>query len=147
MKRGSKLSGVLHVLLHMAEHKEAVTSAVLAKAMQTNPVVIRRVMGGLRDQGLVQSEKGHGGGWSLTCDMEKVTLRDVYLALGAPEMLAICNRTDSPECLVEQAVNAALKESFDEAKALLLDRFSEVTLAALSADFHTRLLSRKSHTD
>jgi hypothetical protein len=29
--------------------------------MDTNPVVLRRVMAGLRDQGYVQSEKGHGG--------------------------------------------------------------------------------------
>ena len=65
MKRDSRLSGVLHVLLHMAELDGPVTSALLAKAMDTNPVVIRRIMAGLRDQGYVRSEKGHGGGWSL----------------------------------------------------------------------------------
>jgi hypothetical protein len=56
MKRDSRLSGVLHVLLHMAERDAPVTSEVLAKAMDTNPVVIRRVMSGLRDQGYVRSE-------------------------------------------------------------------------------------------
>ena len=61
MKRDSRLSGVLHVLLHMAEHRDAMTSEVLAKAMDTNPVVIRRIMAGLRDQGYVRSEKGPGG--------------------------------------------------------------------------------------
>lgn len=38
---------------------------MLAKAMLTNPVVVRRVMGGLRDRGYVRSEKGHGGGCPL----------------------------------------------------------------------------------
>lgn len=37
MKRGSKLSGVLHMLVHMAEYDTPVTSVVLARAMNTNP--------------------------------------------------------------------------------------------------------------
>jgi len=123
----------------MKEEPGPVTSETLAKAMDTNPVVIRRIMAGLRDQGLVRSEKGHGGGWSLACDFERVTLRDIYDALGEPEILAMGNRTEAPGCLVEQAVNAALGKAFDEAEAFLLHRFGEVTLAGLSADFHTRL--------
>lgn len=142
MRRDSRLSGVLHVLLHMAEQPGPITSEALARAMSTNPVVIRRIMGGLRDQGYVQSEKGHGGGWTIACDLAAVTLRDIYDALGQPELLAMGNRTEAPGCLVEQAVNAALGETFDEAEALLLRRFGEVSLAALRADFHTRLAER-----
>lgn len=138
MRRDSRLSGVLHVLLHMAQKDEPVTSEVLAKAMDTNPVVLRRVMAGLRDQGYVRSEKGHGGGWTLACDLEKVTLRDVYTALGSPALLAMGNRTDTPGCIVEAAVNAALGKSFDAAESLLLARLGEVTLAALSADVRRR---------
>lgn len=107
--------------------------------MSTNPVVVRRTMAGLRDQGLVRSEKGHGGGWTIATDLTTVTLRDIYDALGGPEILAMGNRTDAPGCLVEQAVNAALGQAFDEAEALLLHRFGEITLAQLSADFHIRL--------
>lgn len=139
MRRDSRLSGVLHVLLHMAEQSGPQTSETLARAMNTNPVVVRRIMGGLRDQGFVRSEKGHGGGWTLACDLDAVTLRDVYDALGGPEILAMGNRTDAPGCIVEQAVNAALGQAFDEAEALLLRRFGEITLAQLSADFHARL--------
>jgi len=142
MIRDSRLSGVLHVLLHMAEHSGPVTSEVLAKAMTTNPVVIRRIMAGLREQGYVSSEKGHGGGWRLCCDLNAVTLRDIYVALGSPTLLAIGNRAEAPHCLVEQAVNTALGQAFDEAETLLLTRFGEVTLAMLSADFHRRLERR-----
>ena len=142
MRRDSRLSGVLHVLLHMAEQAGPVTSETLAKAMATNPVVIRRIMAGLRDKGYVRSEKGHGGGWTLSCDLSKVTLRDIYTALGSPSLLAIGNRTDAPGCLVEQAVNAALNQAFQDAEVLLLSRLSEVTLAMLSADLHERFLAR-----
>lgn len=172
MKRDSRLSGVLHVLLHMAEQEGPVTSEVLARAMGTHAVVIRRIMAGLREAGYVRSEKGHGGGWRLDCDLGAVTLADVFAALGPaaaghgaaghdapgdaasghagrghaasghPSLLAIGNRTEAPGCLVEQAVNAALTEAFDEAEALLLKRLGQVTLAALAADFHARLAAR-----
>ncbi|AXS41945.1 Rrf2 family transcriptional regulator [Breoghania sp. L-A4] len=142
MKRDSRLSGILHVLLHMAEHSGPVTSETLARAMCTNPVVIRRIMGGLKKHGYVRSEKGHGGGWSLEPHWESVTLRDIYAAIGSPALLAIGNRTEMPGCLVEQAVNAALGEAFAEMETLLLARLGDVTLAALSADFHARFAAR-----
>jgi DNA-binding IscR family transcriptional regulator len=142
VRRDSRLSGVLHVLLHMAQAEGAVTSEVLAKAMDTNPVVIRRVMAGLREQGYVRSDKGHGGGWTLACDLSKVTLRDIYAALGCPSLLAMGNRTEAPGCVVEEAVNRALGKSFRDAEALLLSRLGEVTLAQLSADVRGRLPAR-----
>lgn len=141
MKQDSRLSGVLHVLLHMAEAAGPVTSEVLATAMQTNPVVIRRIMAGLRDAGFVHSGKGHGGGWTIAKALESVTLRDVYTALGSPGLFAVGNRTEEPDCLVEQAVNASLNQAFRDAEALLLERFDAVTLAELSADFHARMVA------
>lgn len=138
MKRDSRLSGVLHCLLHMAELDAPATSEWLAQAMQTNPVVIRRLMAGLRDAGLVASAKGHGGGWVLSCALEDITLRDIHEAVGAPELLAVGHREESPGCLVEQAVNAALDCAYRDAEALLLDRLGSITLATLSRDFHRR---------
>lgn len=142
MKRDSRLSGVLHILLHMAERAGPATSEDLSKMMATNPVVIRRIMAGLRRQGYVHSEKGHGGGWTLACDLSKVTLRDIYTALGSPSLLAIGNHTEAPGCLVEQAVNAALQQAFRDAEDRLLTRFGEVTLSMLSDDVHSRLVAR-----
>jgi len=145
------LSGVLHVLLHMAEQDGPVTSEVLARAMDTNPVVIRRIMAGLRDLGYVRSEKGHGGGWTFERDLADITLLDIYTALGEPTLLAIGNRRENPQCLVEQAVNTALDQAFHDAEALLRAHLSRVTLAALSADFHARMealgIARTMETD
>ncbi len=140
------MSGVLHVLLHMAERREPATSEALAKSMNTNSAVIRRILAGLRDKGFVQSEKGHGGGWTLCCDLTKVSLLDIYAALGSPSLFAIGNRSGSPDCLVEQAVNSALDQAFHDAGHLLLARFSEVTLAMLSANVRNRNRSRSGTT-
>jgi DNA-binding IscR family transcriptional regulator len=110
----------------------------MAKAMDTNPVVIRRIMAGLRDAGYVRAEKGHGGGWTLSCDLAKVTLRDIYRALGEPPLFAIGNRSENPDCLVEQAVNSALGRPIADAEKMLLASLSKVTLAALAADVRKR---------
>jgi hypothetical protein len=53
-------------------------------------------------------------------------------------MFAIGNRNETPECLVEQSVNAALEGAFAEAEALRLKRFSELTLTGLAADIARR---------
>ncbi|MDB5489955.1 MAG: Rrf2 family transcriptional regulator [Reyranella sp.] len=145
MRRDSRLSDVLHVLLHMAEHKRPVTSEALARAIDTNPVVVRRIMAGLREQGYVRSEKGHGGGWSLACDLAKVTLCDVYEALGSPTLLALGNRKDASGCLVGQVVHDALDDALEEAEALFLSRLGKVTLARLSAALHKRLAAHGGH--
>ncbi|MBS80550.1 Rrf2 family transcriptional regulator [Variovorax sp.] len=139
MKRDSKLSAILHVLLHMAEMDEPATSESLAQAMHTNPVVVRRLMAGLRQAGFVSSAKGHGGGWVLSCPLSAVTLADIHAAVGAPALLAFGNRTESPGCIVEQAVNTALDGACREAEALLLARLGRITLADLSKDFHRRM--------
>ncbi|WP_132144818.1 Rrf2 family transcriptional regulator [Luteibacter rhizovicinus] len=138
MKKDTRLSDVLHVLLHMAEHDGPVTSDALAQSMRSNPAVVRRTMAGLRRQGLVHSSKGHGGGWTIARDLASVTLRDVYEALGSPPVFALGHRAENPHCLVEAAVNDAMKDTFDAARAILLGRLEEVTLAGLSATFHQR---------
>ena len=134
MNRDSRLSGVLHVLIHMAHQAEPVTSEVMARALATHPVVVRRTLAGLRAHGYVRSVKGHGGGWTLACDPSRVTLLDIYTALGSPALLAIGHRSEAPGCRVEAAVQAALDTSFRAAEALLRARLAEVTLAMLSAD-------------
>lgn len=138
MKRDSRLSSVLHALLHMAEHDGPLTSETLAQCMNTNPVVVRRTMGLLRDVGIVRSAKGHTGGWTIAADLRTVTLRQLHEALGEPAVFAIGNRNEVPECLVEQSVNSVLDDAFAEAEALLLQRFQNVTLADLAAEFARR---------
>ena len=142
MKFDARLSGALHILLHMAEFEGPVTSATLARAMRTNPVVVRRMMGGLRRAGYVRSARGHGGGWELACDLGSTTLLDIYRALGSPLLISLGSDEPGSACLVERAVEATLAETRREAEALLLRRFSEVSLQALSHEFHAGMTQR-----
>lgn len=147
MKRDSRLSSVLHALLHMAEHDGPMTSEALGLCLRTNPVVVRRTMGLLREAGLVASDRGHAGGWRITADLSAVTLRQLHGVLGEPAIFAIGNRSETPECLVEQSVNAALEDVFADAEALLLDRFAHITLADLAVDFSNRHAERHTQKD
>lgn len=139
MPSDSRLSRMLHVLIHMDRHDGPVTSETIARMLRTNPVVVRRTMAGLKTAGYLDSVKGHGGGWTLTRPLDQITLRDIHEALGSPDVFNIGIAKDDPRCLVEQAVNAALAEAMAEAERRLLARFGEVTLAAIAAEFEARM--------
>ena len=141
MRNDTRLSRMLHVLIHMARHEQPATSDTLALMLRTNPVVIRRTMALLKEQGYVRSEKGYRGGWTLAKPLSEMTLLDIHEALGSASLFAIGLSTDHPECLVEQAVNAALTDAFDAAQALLIERLGSVTLEQLADDFEERFQS------
>jgi Rrf2 family protein len=147
MKRNSKLSSTLHILVHMAEKPEqALTSEQLATFIHTNPVVVRRTIAGLRDVGIVTSSRGHGGGWLLGRAPEKISLAEISVALGET-LLPFSTEPESPGCLVEQAVITVLDEFRIAAERLLAEKLSRITLADLTADFRRRfdLIGVSSH--
>ena len=135
MRNDTRLSRMLHVLLHMARHEGPMTSEAIAAMLGTNAVVVRRTMAGLRDAGYVRSDKGHGGGWMIACDLAKVSLLDVHRAVGGPRIFAIGNEHPNPDCAVEKAVNAAVEDALRDAEALLVERLGAVSLAELARGF------------
>lgn len=96
MRQDSRLSRMLHILIHMDRHDGAMTSDMIASMLDANPVVIRRTMAGLRDQGYVHSVKGHGGGWTLARPLGELTLLDIYRAVGEPSIFATGPAHDMP---------------------------------------------------
>lgn len=132
MKRSSRLSVALHVLLHLAERaSEPATSEDLAACVGTNAVVVRRTLAGLRDAGIVASTAGHRGGWVLTRDAADVTLRDVYEALGEHLLLAVDVAGPGAGCLIRRAVASTLDDFLRDAEALLAERLGRITVADL----------------
>ncbi|MFN7101979.1 MAG: Rrf2 family transcriptional regulator [Pseudorhizobium sp.] len=146
MRRDSRLSRMLHVLIHMYRQEGAATSETIAAMLNTNPVVVRRTMAGLRDKGYVRSEKGHGGGWSLAVSLKDLTLLDIYRAIGDPPLFAFGPAYDQPDCLVEQAVGHAVEDVLQQAEALLLGGLAKVTLADVAADFDARMARVSGHS-
>ena len=134
MKRGSRLSVALHVLLHMAERgDQPMTSDEMAACAGTNPVVIRRTFAGLREAAIVTSTKGHHGGWRLGRPLDQISLGQIQDALDEP-ILALPPASESPGCIVEQAVNRQLDQAVLEARQVLARRLATISLADLAAD-------------
>jgi DNA-binding IscR family transcriptional regulator len=123
---------MLHVLIHMDKRGGKTTSETIALMLGTNPVVVRRTMAPLKHAGLVTSDGGAGGGWSLARAIHGVTVRDVYEALGSPAALSINVAVDHKTCPVEQAVVASLGAVFQRTEDFMLDRMGELTLGALA---------------
>lgn len=138
MRHDNRLSRMLHILVHMARHGGPVTSERIAAMLGTNPVVVRRTLSGLREAGYVSSEKGHGGGWVITCDLEQVTLLDIYKAVGQPSLFAIGNEHSNPDCMIEQVVNLAVDDALREAASVLVERFRTISLGELNRLFDER---------
>ncbi|MCP1199042.1 Rrf2 family transcriptional regulator [Notoacmeibacter sp. MSK16QG-6] len=138
MPRDLRMSRMLHVLIHMDRHVDRVTSDQIAGMISTNAVVVRRMMAGLREKGIVTSEKGHGGGWQLARALTGITLRDVYEAVGCPPLFNIGPQADPAECLVEKAVDARLEETLQAAEARLLEQFDQIVVEDLAQDFERR---------
>lgn len=129
MKRNSRLSLALHTLSHMAGDPDRMrTSADIAEHAGTNPVVVRRVLGRLREAGLLTSEKGHAGGWKLAREPQSITLADVYLALDE-SLIATSAQDQPPECSVEHALHRRVSSVLKEIEQNLVERLGETTIS------------------
>ena len=138
MKKNSKISVALHALIHLAQSDQARTSEDLADCVCTNPVVVRRILGALRKHGLVQSDKGHGGGWKLLKSPKSITLYDVYYALDE-RLLPSAPQVDSKEqCGIVHALTHTMQEFISEAETLLDSKLKNVNLQSMLPSEHFR---------
>jgi Rrf2 family protein len=135
MKRDSKLSLALHILGHMGAHPDQlVQSETLAIFHATHPVVVRRTLGQLREAGIVSSTRGHAGGWRLARDPARVTVADVYRALG--ERLDAApgkGPQNAPTCAIERALHGHWDAAVALAETALLQKLEGVSIADLAA--------------
>lgn len=129
MKRNSRLSLALHTLGHMAAKPEqSQTSADIASHAGTNAVVVRRVLGKLRNAGLLNSEKGHAGGWKLARPPKKITLADVYLALDE-RLIAPDENSEAHNCSIEHALHNQVSKVMEDIERNLIERLATTTIA------------------
>ena len=123
------------------------TSATLARSIQTNPVVIRRVLADLRRAGLVEARRGAGGGVSLARPAARISLRSVWEAVeGREPLIARHPSGPNPACPTGRCVADTLEELYGHAEAALKASLGKVTLAQLERDVSRRLSSKRCAT-
>ena len=118
----------VHVLTYLAGLIEdrPVSSDELSESTNVNPVYVRRVLGPLRDAGLVRSRPGVHGGWELAADARDITLARVWGILqGADPVLGL--HGPDPACPIGRGVQTsliALDQAVAGAVATELERFT-----------------------
>jgi Rrf2 family protein len=141
----SRFTMALHALGMIAWEGERsrgkrVTSATLARSINTNPVVVRRVLADLRRAGLVETRRGVGGGVVLARRPSRITLRTVWEALeGREELFGRHPSGPNPRCPVGRCVADYLEDLYGEAEAALKAALGKVTLEQLERDVARRL--------
>ncbi len=93
------------------------TSTEIADVLDVHPVAVRRLLGVLRAEGIVESRSGPKGGWAIARDPARISLAALYRALADEEPDVV-----SP---------AALDEAIVAAEAAYVTQLEPVTLATL----------------
>jgi Rrf2 family protein len=122
----------IHVLTVLALRRdELCPSTLLAKTVNTNPVVIRRLLLDLQEAGLVKTERGPAGGARLARAPGRIKVRDIYRAVEEPALFAPHRRKPSKECPVGCKIESVLEQLFRRASRALENELGTVTLEDL----------------
>ncbi|MFJ4686888.1 Rrf2 family transcriptional regulator [Streptomyces sp. NPDC091377] len=132
MSISSRTAVAIHALTMLARWDgDSLTSARIAESLASNPVLVRRILGRLRDAGLVRSTEGRNGGWSLRLPPRDITLHDAYVAVETGPVLARLPHPPSPECEVGRHMQALLEVEFLAAEKAMEERLGRTTIAHL----------------
>lgn len=140
MTRSSRFATAVHILTLLAVEKDqAVTSDYVAGSVNTNPVVIRRLLRKLAEAGLVSSVPGGSGGSRLARDPRKITLLDAYAAVEpAGELFGEHSQRPNPKCPVGRNIAGILGTRLQAAEAAAAASLKKTTIADLVADVQSR---------
>lgn len=134
MSTNSRLAVAAHIVCVLASKRdEFVPSHYVAASVNTNPVVIRRILGALTKAGIVASEKGKAGGSKLLRCPDAISLWDLATALGERHFFAVHKNPVNPKCPVSCRMKDALGKAFATAERAAQRQLARVTVKELAA--------------
>ncbi|UUZ82841.1 Rrf2 family transcriptional regulator [Paenibacillus sp. P26] len=136
MQISVRFSMAVHTLTLIAVSPNECTGDFIAGGVNTNPVVIRRIMGMLKKAGLVDVRPGVGGA-SLLKAPEEITLLDVYRAVNATEENQLFRIHERPNiaCTVGRNIERVLQSELREAQSAMEHRLAQTTISQLIGKF------------
>lgn len=136
----SRFAVAIHILTLLEINKTHTnTSEYIAHSVNTNPVVIRRLMGMLNKAGLVTVRPGIAGA-SLSRDASDINLLDIYKAvsgIGQDELFTV-HEAPCPDCPVGRNIHASVLPLFSSAQKAMEEVFAKVTLREVAYDISSR---------
>jgi len=130
MAANSQFSVAVHVLTMLAGSRDTnLKSDYLAGSVNTNPVVVRRLLGHLSQANLVISQTGANGGTRLSRCPNEINLAEVYKAVTCGEVFALHGKSPSQDCPVGRNIEAVLCRLQKEIDKSVGEKLSQYTLA------------------
>lgn len=132
MKESCRFAMAIHVLTVLAyKEGDRVNSSFLAASVNTNPVVIRRLLLALKNAKLVDTCMGPGAGSRLTRSPRGINLAQIYRAVEDATPFFSPSRKPNPACPVGACMRPILARVFASAQSALEENLEKTTLADL----------------
>lgn len=129
MQTSSRFAVAVHILALMAASEdEPIKSDQMAVSVNTNPVVIRRILCSLSQAELVISQTGAAGGSRLARKAGRISLLDVYRAVEEVGVFALHRQSPSRRCPVGGAIESVLKDVLDEVNLAVERTLAKTTI-------------------
>ncbi|MCB0334230.1 MAG: Rrf2 family transcriptional regulator [Bdellovibrionales bacterium] len=103
----------------------------LAASVNTNSVVIRRLLAKLRDAGLVTVQKGPDGGYSLAKAPSEISLWDIFEAVEELPLFHAHHSRPNPCCCVGACIEVLLEDIYLKSEEAIKAQFSDIRLQHL----------------
>ncbi len=121
--------GVHALALLASDPDRTLTSDEIAAGIDTNPVVVRRILSALQDAGLVSSQKGPTGGSRLAQSPKKISLAAVYQAIERRPVLHVPYSASGVKDGHARKVAASVKDIFQSANKAISGELEGITIA------------------
>src|SRR5438034_8253463 len=132
MRTSCRFAMAVQVLAVLAyKEGDPVTSTLLASSVNTNPVIIRRLLLALQAAKLVETRKGAGFGSRLNCAPARINLARVYRAVEREEPFVLARGKPNLACPVGNCIQAELERVFLSAQNALERDLARTTLATI----------------
>ncbi|RDW16237.1 Rrf2 family transcriptional regulator [Oceanobacillus chungangensis] len=141
MKISSRFTIAVHILLLISiERNTRCTSEYIADSVNTNPVIIRKVMGKLKNAGMIIIHRGPGGA-ELLKPLVQITLLDIYRAVEVVEEgeLFQIHNDPNPNCAVGANIQGVLELILLKAQDAMETILDEVTMEELVTVFSKKI--------
>ena len=108
-----------------------ISSDLLAASVNTNPVVVRRLLGDLKKAGLVISRQGRTGGVALSRSPRAITLLDILEAVGHGGIFAFNPNPPNMNCPVSMNMHRLIDPVFQSVTSSLKKTLELIPLSSL----------------
>lgn len=140
MPANSRMATAVQILCVLARFPPGGTTAVtIARSLDTNPVVVRRLMKDLALAGLVRVQPGKSGGVQLARPASDISLEAVRRAAEEGASVFAIRPGGNPRCPVNQAMPALLSPIFSAVDDAVSHTLSATTLAHLAGQLPPRV--------